>query len=310
MKFIRLSHFFAAATLVAAHAQTPAPRPKFEPVTPVQKSPEVAPAAVTVPPETVVLVVGDQKMTRAQFEAFVASLPEQLRANATGPNKRKFAEQLAELKSLSFEARRRKLDQTPDVQQKLALQTDNVLASELYRVLSANVKADDAALRAYYDQHKTEYEEATASHILIRFKGSSVPLRPNEKDLTDEEALAKAKDIRAKLAAGADFATLAKAESDDTGSGVNGGSLGSFARGRMVPVFEQTAFSLPVGQISEPVKSQFGYHIIKVEDRKSKTFDEVRPQIEGKLKPELARKAVEDVKKTVPVTIDDQYFGK
>ncbi len=249
-------------------------------------------------------------MTKSQFEAFVAVLPEQLQATATGPNKRKFAEQLADMKALALEARRRKLDQSPDVKLRIALQVDNTLAGEMFRTINNEVKVDDAAVKSYYEEHKSEYEQVKASHILIRFKGSTVPLRPGEKDLTEEEALAKAKALHDQLAKGADFAALAKAESDDTGSGEKGGSLGTFGHGRMVPVFEQAAFSLPVGQISEPLKSQFGYHIIKVEERTAKTIDEMRPQIETRLKPELARKAADEIKKTIPITIDESYFGK
>src|SRR5438093_795614 len=109
-----------------------------------------------------------------------------------------------------------------------------------------------ADARKYYDAHKSEYERVKARHILIRFKGSPVPAG-DKKDLTEEEALAKSKALREKIAGGADFATLAKAESDDTGSGANGGDLNFFGHGQMVPAFEQVAFKLPVGEVSEPV---------------------------------------------------------
>ena len=84
-------------------------------------------------------------------------------------------------------------------------------------------------------------------------------------ELTEEQALAKAQEIKKKLAAGGDFAALAKAESDDTGSGANGGELGTFKRNSMVPEFEQVAFSLARGQVSDPIKTQFGYHMIQVD---------------------------------------------
>jgi len=211
---------------------------------------------------------------------------------------------------MASEARNRKLDKKPEVQQLVELQTDQVLANQLYQDLAASVKPDDAALKSYYDQHKGDYEEVKARHILIRFKGSPVPLKKDEKDLTDEEALAKAKDLREKIVKGADFAGIAKAESDDTGSGANGGDLGSFSHGRMVKEFEQAAFTLPIGQVSEPVKTQFGYHIIQVESRTNKTFEEAKPQIEAKLKPELTKKAVDEVKSKTTITINDEYFGK
>jgi peptidyl-prolyl cis-trans isomerase C len=309
---------FAAAAM--ATAQNPAPAKKAAAPTPAAASKiAVAPKKTAAPAakpavvnssDPVVLSIGDQKMTKSQYEAFVAALPEQLRANASGPNKRKFVEQFAEMKSLAYEARRQKLDQKPEIKQIVALQTDNLLASELYKNLNSTIKVDDAAERAYFEQHKSEFEQVKASHILVRFKDSPVPAKAGQKELTEEEALAKAKEIREKLVKGANFAELAKAESDDTGSGANGGELGSFGHGQMVPQFDEAAFKLPVGQLSEPVKTQFGYHIIKVEEHASKGFEDVKPQIESRLKPELAKKAVENVKKTVPVTIDDQYFGK
>src|SRR5258708_32998707 len=143
--------------------------------------------------------------------------------------------------------------------------------------------------------------------MLMRFKGSAAP--PGKKELTEEEALEKAKALRARIVAGEDFATIAKAESDDTGSGTNGGELDFFSHGQMVPPFEQAAFAAPVGQITEPVKSQFGYHLILVEKRETKTFDEVRPEIEKKIRPELAKKAVDDLRKQATVNIDESFFG-
>ena len=308
------------AAVVAASAQNPPPRPGTAvptgppPISPTERiapgTPSAAAPATNVAPDAVVLVVGDRKMTRAQFEQFVAALPDQLKAAVNGPNRRKFVEQYAELEALAQEARHRKIDQKPAVQELLGLQSDQLLANQLFQEVSAGVKPDDAALKAYYDQHKSEYEEAKARHILIRAKGSPVPLKPGQKELTDEEALAKAKDLREKIVKGADFAALAKAESDDTGSGANGGDLGSFTHGRMVKEFDQAAFTLPVGQVSEPVKTQFGYHIIQVESRGAKPYEEVKPQIEAKLKPELAKKAVDEMKKQTTVTINDEYFGK
>lgn len=98
---------------------------------------------------------------------------------------------------------------------------------------------------------------------------------------SDAEALALANELRERILAGEDFAALAQAYSDDTGSGANGGDLGWFGRGMMVPTFEEAAFSLPVGEISEPVKTDFGYHLIEVLER-----DEARPKEESQLEQE------------------------
>lgn len=126
-----------------------------------------------------------------------------------------------------------------------------------YRQLFANDILRTRLIEAIGDQMPTTGERVQASHILISVA----------QDASEEEAqlaLAKAISITQRLNNGEDFATLAEQFSDDAGSAANGGDLGFFGRGQMVPEFEEAAFSLPIGQISEPVRSQFGYHIIKV----------------------------------------------
>jgi peptidyl-prolyl cis-trans isomerase C len=308
-----LSGLAAAAVVIACAQQPPSPVSPATPnapagaVTPATPpTPAVAPAS-TVAPDAVVITIGERKITRAQFEELLASAA----PSATTPDKkRKIAEQYGELESMAQEARKRMLDQSPEAKELISIQTDNVLANLLAKKINDEAIFTDLDLRAYYNAHKDEYEEAKGSHILIRFKGSKVPLKPNEKDLTDAEALAKAQDIRSKLVAGADFATLAKAESDDTGSGTKGGDLGTFKRGQMVKPFDEAAFTLPVGQVSEPVRTDFGYHVIKISSRTSKTFEEAKPDIEKQLKPKMARDAVDKIKAQTAVTLNDEYFGK
>ena len=155
--------------------------------------------------------------------------------------KRQVAEQYADLETMAQEARKRKLDESAEVKQMMAIQADSYLANALAKRISDDTHFTELDLRSYYDSHKSEFEEAQGGHILIRFKGSSVPLKPNEKDLTPEEALAKAQEIRKQILAGGDFATLTKAESDDTGTGAKGGDLGTFKHGQMVAPFDQAA---------------------------------------------------------------------
>lgn len=133
------------------------------------------------------------------------------------------------------------------------------LRDELTKSATVSVQQAKEAYEKNKDEFKVQ-EEVKASHILVK---------------TEQEA----RDILAKLKAGADFAKLAAEHSQDPGSKSQGGDLGYFPRGRMVPEFEKAAFELRPGQISAPVKSQFGYHIIKVFDRKpprQKSFEEVK----------------------------------
>jgi len=262
--------------------------------------------------DPVVLTVGAEKITKSQFEKLIeqAQQPGQPRPALTPDARRKYAENIAELKILALEARKEKIDQDADVKFQVGLRTDQILAYTLFQKINSGLKADDAARKAYYEEHKNEWESVTAKHILIRFKESPAPLRAGQKELTDDEALAKAKEIRAKVIGGGDFAALAKEDSDDTGSGAQGGDLGNFTRGRMVPQFEEAAFSATVGEVTEPVKTQFGYHLILVSKHDAKKYDDVVGEIDEKLKPELAQKAVDDLKKDTTVTFDSGYFGK
>ncbi len=133
-------------------------------------------------------------------------------------------------------------------------------------------------VEAYYQQHQKDFqvpEEVKVRHILIKVdKGADAK--------TDAAAKAKAEDLLKQIKGGADFAALAKANSDDPGSKEQGGELGMIQRGVTVPPFEKAAFALQPGQISDVVKTDFGYHIIKVEEKETahlKPLDEVKAQI-------------------------------
>lgn len=155
----------------------------------------------------------------------------------------------------------------------------------------------DAQARAFYDQQVKSFpggQQVRASHILV----------PTED---------QAKAIFEQIAHDGDFAELAKKHSTDPGSKVKGGDLGYFGRGQMVPVFEKTAFSLPVGDVSLPVKSRFGWHIIKVtdkRDRKPPPFEGLKDQIKTSLMHDKAKKLVEDLRKNAQIEYLDPTVKK
>jgi len=297
-------------TAMLVWGQTPPVTPPAPRLTLPSAAQQQAPPPVS--PETVVLTIGDQKITKAQFDLILSTLNEQQRTQAqvnTPAGRRRLAESFAELSVMAQEARARKLDQSKKVQAEVGLQTDRVLAQSLYEEFLATAKPDDAALHAYYDAHKAEWEQVKAKHILIRFQGSKVPLKTGQKDLTVAEAQARAEEIRAKILAGEDFDKLAAAESDDAGNAAQGGQLGAFGKGAMVPEFEKAAFAAEPGKVTEPVKTPFGYHLILVETHATKPFEDVKPEIENKIKPEAAQKAIADLKKKVDVVYDPAFFG-
>ena len=310
MKLFTCSNFLMLVPVAMCLAQTPPPAQTPKPTTPAApatKPMPIAPALEDIPgSDPVVLTIGEEKITKSAFERLLATLPPQMRSRP----KKDIAEQIIQVKTLAQEARKRGLDKTAETKEMIALAIDNVLANAVFKDLSTKIKVDDAAAQSYYNEHKAEFDSVTAKHILIRYKGSQVPLRPGQKELTDEEALAKAQDLKKRIAGGEDFGKLAMAESDDAQSGKEGGSLGSFSHGRMVPAFEEAAFKLPAGQLSDPVKTQFGYHLILVEKHSSQTFDEVKLSIEQRLKPELSKKAMDDLRKNAGVVMNESYFAK
>jgi peptidyl-prolyl cis-trans isomerase C len=262
-----------------------------------------------VPPDKVILTVGDITITAQQFDEISDAVQDQYRAFVKGPGRKQFADQLAKVLTLAQEGKRRKLDEKSAYKSLAMYQSDQALANFTYQAMIKEAKLDDAALHAYYDAHKADYEQIHARHILIRMHGSTVPVKPGGKDLSDEEALAKAQELEKRIKAGEDFGKLAGAESDDAKSAINGGDVGTFGHGSMVPSFDEAAFKMTPGQVSEPVKSQFGYHIIKLESRDTKSFEAVKPEIEKKLGPDEAKKAMDALEKSTKTVYDPAFFG-
>jgi len=306
---LRILLLLSPAAWLLAQAPPPKPAPAPQPTVTLSTETPAPKVMAVVPPDRVVIAVGDVKITAAQFDQIIDALPEQYRSVARGSGRKQFADNIVRIEILAQEGKRRKLDESAAFRTQSTFENANILANMAYEEIGKGAKLDEADVRKYFEAHKTEFEQVHARHILIRMQGSPSPIRPGQKDLTEAEALAKAQDLRKRILAGEDFAELARSESDDTGSGTNGGDLGSFHRGQMVPTFEEAAFSLPPGTLSEPVKSPFGYHVIKVEAKESKSFEDVRSELERRMRPEQAQKTVEDLQKKSAPVLDADFFG-
>ncbi len=261
-------------------------------------------------PNETVLTVNGRPITAAGYELLVRTLlsPERQEI-ALGSGRRQFAQQLVEMAALSAEAARQGLDKQPDVALQLSFQHDNLMALLMFRSLMQTAPVSEAVIQAYYEAHKADYETLAARHILIRIKDAPFPAIPGKPELSDDEARAKAEAIRRRLANGEDFATLARQESDDSASGQAGGNLGEFGRGKQVQPFEQAAFALKPGEISQPVRTPFGYHIIEVQSHSLKSLADVKQDILSQLKPDIARKEVDDLVNKSKFEINDTFFG-
>jgi peptidyl-prolyl cis-trans isomerase C len=192
---------------------------------------------------------------------------------------------------LSQAAEQQKLDDNPDVKRQVAFERNKVLMEALLRNAGKAAQTDDAMHKVYDDAVKkmAPEEEVHARHILVP---------------TEDEAKA----IEAQLKGGADFAALAKEKSKDPGA-ANGGDLGYFTKDQMVPEFADAAFKLDKGQISDPVHTQFGWHIIKVEDKRIKptpTYDEVKGQLENYVAHRAQAQLVDNLRKTAKIERLDQ----
>lgn len=155
---------------------------------------------------------------------------------------------------------------------------NQMLVSKYVETKQKELEPTEEEVKKYYEDNKDKYYTAKASHILV-------------------DNLKEANVIRKEIQKGGDFAKTAKEKSKDTGSAQNGGSLGEFKNGQMVPQFDEAIQKMKVGEISEPIKTQFGYHVIKLEDKKPVEFDEVKDQIKVSLQQEKFQKFMEDLTK-------------
>ncbi|NMW85947.1 foldase [Peptoniphilus sp. AGMB00490] len=142
----------------------------------------------------------------------------------------------------------------------------------------------DDEVKKYYEDNKDKYFKAKASHILVN-------------DLKEANVLRK------QILKGEDFAKVAKENSKDTGSAKNGGSLGEFTSGQMVKEFDEEIAKMKAGDISEPIKTQFGYHIIKLDEKTPLEFDAVKDQVKATLQQEKFKEYVDKVKKDAKIKV-------
>lgn len=250
----------AALTLVlglsaAASAQTP-PSP----------APAAAPAAETPPPApgTVLVIVNGKPITQQDLDLATEDIGPGISQQLQGKAKEAYVlDYLIDGNLVAQKAAADKAGDSPDFAKKLAYAKDKLLMETVLTKIAKTATSDDSLHKIYDEAAKGQKpeEEIHARHILVATEG-------------DAEAVEK------RLKAGEDFAKVAKEVSKDPGS--EGGDLGWFTKDRMVPAFADAAFKLKDGEISAPVKSQFGWHVIQTEGRRQKTFpafDQVKDQI-------------------------------
>lgn len=224
--------------------------------------------------DPVVAIVNGTQIKRSDLEAAYASLPEQYRQMPLDAIFEPLLDQVVSSELLLAEANKQNLAEDPEIKEQLARAHDGVLRDGVIKKAIDEGVTDEkvaAAYEAMKSQPGFAFEETKASHILVA-----------------EEA--EALEILKQIQGGADFAKLAQEKSTDPSAKENSGDLGYFRREAMVPEFAEAAFTIEPGTVGEkPVKSQFGWHVIKVEDRRQEvpTLEEKAPEIREQLSREI-----------------------
>lgn len=230
--------------------------------------------------------VNGKKVTQGMVDATLAQLPANVRDQVVARGQlAQVQEQVMVGELLYQEAIKQKLHEKPEIKQAIELSARNALATAL---LEETVKArsTDEAVKTWYNDHLVQFSrpQVKASHVLVADKADA------------EKILADAK-------GGADFAKLATEKSTDKGSAKDGGSLGWFEKNRMVPEFAEAAFAANKGDIVGPIQTRYGFHVIKVEDKRDAIpVEEVSDKIKSSLRNEIVESYVAELKKGATIT--------
>lgn len=291
-------HPIAALLVGVALAVAPLPAlaqdaaPAEAPATPAEATP--APAAVT--PDTVVATVGDETITEADL-AFAAEDLQQELGQMPPQDRRAFlVTVLIDMKVMANAARDRQMDQSDVFKRRQAYLEERALRRAFFaEEIAAGVTPE--ALQTAYDEVVASFEpqdEVHARHILVA---------------TEESAAA----IKAELEAGKSFEDLAKEKSTDPSAKQNGGDLGFFSRGMMVKPFEDAAFALAPGETSEPIQSDFGWHVIRVEEKRQSeppALDAIRQQLQQQVLFQTFEATVAKLKAETTIDIPDPALAE
>jgi peptidyl-prolyl cis-trans isomerase C len=265
--------------------------------------------------QKVMVTVGEETITQADLEARTAMLPPQIRSRFETPaGRQQLLDQVVLISLLSQEARRLKVDKQDEVAKKIKEMTDNIIVQELTRQqVSSDISISDEDIAAYYEANKEEFvraEQINTSVIMFAAPAGAAPEVKEKKESLARETLAR-------LKKGADFAEVARDVSEDQRTQRRGGTTGFFVKGRRERMygkkFEDVAFALQQGEMSDVLETEFGYCIVRLDERQPRTeqsLAEAKSKIERKLLQTKQKEAydsyVEGLKKKYPVKYNQE----
>ncbi|HEX8617077.1 MAG TPA: peptidylprolyl isomerase [Thermoanaerobaculia bacterium] len=254
------------------------------------------------PNEKVVMRVNGDPITDREFAQFMENVPAEQRTFYASPaGRRALADELVKLKVLEQEAKRLGVADDPKVKQQIAMAQSQITAARALEKL-AETKLDEK-VRAEYEKEKGT--AVSLRHILIAYAGGGVPAKGGAKAPSEAQAMQRAQAIAAKLRGGADFARTAMAESDDEQSGAQGGMIGPARPETLPPDIAAVVTKLRPGQMSDPVKTQFGVHIFKVEQP---SLEELDPVLRQRVRQQTAESEIKRLQEGAKVDLDPQFF--
>lgn len=264
--------------------------------------------------EKAVISIGDQKITAKEVNKMLESMPPQYRPYYSGPGRRQLADFIVNNRLQAEEAEKRGVEKREDVQMKIHIAREGILAAAVREELEKEIIVTDETLQKYLDEQVSQYEEARVKRIVIRSKSSLPfdPAKPADSFPSDEEAQAKADDIHKKLVEGGDFEELAAKFSNDPMTSGKGGDMGFIRRGNqaqlIVPPLENEIFSIKIGTIGDVMKTALGYEIIKVEERRVPKLSDIRKEIEMAYRKQKGDEWLKERKSHYTIQIDDVFF--
>lgn len=293
-----------AVLLVAAAAYTlDAVRPDRPPTPSEPYRPEAkgTPSAPKKKSGKVIMHVNGEPVTDEEFRTFIEGVGQQAQALAGSPQgRRRLAEEFVKLKALEQEGRRLGIADSAEVQSQMETIRAQVIANRALEKLVMD--SLEPRIREAYEKEKAG--TVGLHHIVVAYQGSAIPPRRGEAP-PEAQAMAKATQIAARIRGGADFGQVASAESDDQQSAQRGGALGAIPPDQLPPEIAAVLRTLKPGQISDPVKTQFGIHIFKTE---VPTMEQMRPILTQRVQQQGAQDIVERLQKSAKVELDPGYF--
>ena len=252
--------------------------------------------------DNVVMRVNGEAITERDFNLFLQNAPAEGRQFYGSPaGRRALADELVKLKVLEQEAKRMGLTDDPEVKAQIEMARAQITAARALEKL-ANEKTE-ARISAEYEKEKSS--AVSLRHILVAYQGGAVPARRGMQAPSEAEAMQKANALAARLRGGADFAETARAESDDEQSGPNGGMIGPAKPDQLPEDIAAVVRQLKPGQMSNPVKTQFGIHLFKVEQP---SLEDLRPMLTQRIRQQVAEEEMKRLQGAAKVDLDPKFF--